>query len=454
MSIPKAASTAALVFRYAPPIRFIPWMICRLSRTISLRQTPDISQIKSSSESRYREAIAAYGDEHPGSHDRLNAHARFALTFAHAGSIVGNRTAMHIVKATHRFEDWLGRHTMLVKADLRLKHQRMAEAAFPFLRATFYRWVQIWADICPALAKAPRVLAVGDLHLENFGTWRDIEGRLVWGVNDFDETAVLPYTIDLVRLATSALFAIEGGHLALKGKDACAAILEGYRESLAKHGRPFVLEEENEWLRQIATGALRDPVHFWKKMDTLPRVTGAIPMSAQEALEHLMPERGLGYRTVQRVAGLGSLGHVRVVAIALCHGARIAREAKALVPSCVYWATGHEGPSEIMYQTIISRAVRSPDPFVQLRGRWIVRRLSPHCCRIELSVLPTSRDELRLLSAMGWETANIHLGSANAQKHIGRHLNRLKPNWLLNAAKEMAEAVTGDWHSWKKSQRS
>jgi hypothetical protein len=358
---------------------------------------------------------------------------------------------MNIIKATHRFEEWLGRHTPLVKADLRLKHERMAEAVFPFLRATFYRWMQIWPEVCPDLAKAPRVLAVGDLHVENFGTWRDIEGRLVWGVNDFDEAAVLPYTIDLVRLATSAIFAIEDGHLALKPKDACASILEGYKESLVHGGRPYVLEEENTWLRQIATGVLRDPVHFWQKMDGLPRVRGEVPASAREALEHLMPERGLTYRTVRRVAGLGSLGHIRVVAIALCHGARVAREAKALTPSSVYWATEDDRPSEILYQAIISRAVRCPDPFVQLRGHWIVRRLSPHCSRIELSVLPTDRDERRLLSAMGWETANIHLGTVDAQKYNRGHLARLKPGWLYTAAKKMEEAVTGDWRAWKKS---
>ena len=56
-----------------------------------------------------------------------------------------------------------------------------------------------------------------------------------------------------------------------------------------------------------------------------------------------MPERGLTYQTVRRVAGLGSLGHVRVVAIAQCHGAKIAREAKALVPSSVYWAKERRG---------------------------------------------------------------------------------------------------------------
>jgi len=196
---------------------------------------------------------------------------------------------------------------------------------------------------------------------------------------------------------------------------------------------------------------LRDPVHFWRKMDALPRISGQIPASAKEALEHLMPEQGLVYRTVRRAAGLGSLGHVRVVAIALCRGAKIAREAKALVPSSVYWASGSEGPSEILYQAIISRAVRCPDPFVQLRGRWIVRRLSPHCSRIELTVLPTNRDELRLLSAMGWETANIHLGTVDAPKYIRRHLSRFKPGWLYTAAKSMAEAVTDDWRTWKKS---
>ena len=54
------------------------------------------------------------------------------------------------------------------------------------------------------------MLAVGDIHLENFGTWRDADGRLVWGVNDFDEAAEMPYALDLIRLATSALVARQG----------------------------------------------------------------------------------------------------------------------------------------------------------------------------------------------------------------------------------------------------
>ena len=356
---------------------------------------------------------------------------------------------MNIVKATRRYEDWLASHTTVLKPDLRLKHRNMAEAVFPFLRATFYRWVQIWPVVCPDLAKAPWVLAVGDLHVENFGTWRDIEGRLIWGVNDFDEACPMAYANDLVRLAVSAILAIEAGHLGVRAKEACSEILDGYFKSLAEDGHPFVLEEGNKWLRSIAINELRDPDKFWQKMEALPMIRDEIPPSALEALEHLMPFSHLSFRLVRRVAGLGSLGHIRIVAIADCHGAKVAREAKALVPSSVYWAQA-ERAAEIFYQTIITRAVRCPDPFVQLRGHWIVRRLSPHCCRIELAALPANRDERRLLFSMGWETANMHFGSPQAIPEIKRDLAKRKSRWLHNAAKAMCKATMKDWEGWRK----
>ena len=358
---------------------------------------------------------------------------------------------MNVVKATARFEHWLASHAPLVMSDLRLKHRRMAEAVFPFFRATFYRWVQLWPQVCPDLVKAPRILCVGDLHVENFGTWRDVEGRLIWGVNDFDESCQMAYTNDLVRLAASALLAIEEGHLAAKGKDACAELVDGYAKSLAEGGRPFVLEEGNNWLRQIALNELRDPARFWKKMDVLPSIRRDISPAVRDALEHLLPRAGLSYRLARRVAGLGSLGHLRYVAIADYQGGKIAREAKMLVPSSVYWAYDLKGPSEILYSTILARSVRCSDPFVQLRGRWIVRRLSPHCSRIELADLPSDREECRLLFSAGWETANVHLGNPEAVKSIRKHLGKQKSSWLYASATRMADAVRQDWQAWRKS---
>lgn len=355
---------------------------------------------------------------------------------------------MNIGKATRRYEQWLGSHTDLLQKDLRLKHASMKEAVFPFLRATYYRWAQLWTEICPDLAKAPHVLGVGDLHVENFGSWRDVEGRLIWGVNDFDEAHPASYANDLVRLAVSAHLAAEGGHLPLERKDICDAILEGYREAMQDGGMPFVLGEKHRWLRQIAESELRDPVHFWAKMDSWPTVKGDVPLSAIDAVEHLMPARDLKYRLAHRVAGLGSLGRQRYLAIADFHGGRIAREAKALVSSAFYWAMSKQGPSEIFYQTIITRAVRCPDPFVQLRGRWIVRRLSPHCSRIELSALKAHAAELRLLFAMGRETANVHLGTKSNQNSILRHIRKQKGKWLHRATLAMLEAVRADWKDW------
>jgi hypothetical protein len=358
-----------------------------------------------------------------------------------------------IRKATKQYEAWLAERTPIVKADLAFKHDQMAEGSFPFLRATFYRWMQLWLAVCADLAKAPGVLAVGDLHVENFGTWRDIEGRLIWGINDFDEAYALPYTIDLVRLAASASLAVTGDHLAIAPKEAHDAILEGYRAGLKQGGAPFVLAEEHTWLRAIALSELRDPVHFWRKMDGLPTVKGAIPVSAADALEHLMPEPELTCRIARRRAGLGSLGRQRFVALTEWRGGKVAREAKALVSSACRWAHDGRGPSEIFYQAIVNRAVRCRDPFVQVRGRWIVRRLAPDCTRVLLATLPKQRDEARLLQAMGWETANIHLGSRQAVKAVRRDLDRRPSGWLREAAKAMVKATARDWEDWRSRRR-
>lgn len=77
---------------------------------------------------------------------------------------------MKIFKATRRFEKWLRRELGVFEDDLSLKATRLAEDPSAFLRGTFYRWMQLWPDICKKLADAPLVLSVGDLHAANFGT--------------------------------------------------------------------------------------------------------------------------------------------------------------------------------------------------------------------------------------------------------------------------------------------
>src|SRR5205809_6794101 len=137
---------------------------------------------------------------------------------------------MSFRKDNDAYDAWLARHCDVVKKDVRHKHKRMTKTPFIFLRATYFRWAKKIGTWCPEVIDAPKVLAVGDLHLENFGTWRDADGRLVWGVNDFDEAAHMPYTLDLVRLATSALLA--HGKQGAPADAIARAILSGYRRGL------------------------------------------------------------------------------------------------------------------------------------------------------------------------------------------------------------------------------
>src|SRR5579883_3236278 len=159
------------------------------------------------------------------------------------------------------------------------------------------------------------------------------------------------------------------------------------------------------------------------------------------------PARRTGWTAGRRMAGLGSLGRERYVGLADWRGGSVAREAKALAPSACIWAMDGGGTAPILYQKIVDSAVRCRDPFVRLQKRWIVRRLAPDCSRIELSALPEERDELRLLHAMGFETANVHLGSIAARK-LAADLRRRPRNWLYRAAREMEKAVRADYEEW------
>jgi uncharacterized protein (DUF2252 family) len=164
------------------------------------------------------------------------------------------------VSDTRSYERWRADRIPIVASDLAAKHEKLASSPFVMLRGTYYRFAKQFFARERSLARAPATIAVGDLHIENFGTWRDSDGRLAWGVNDFDEVDLLPYTIDLVRLATSAVLAIRAEHLALAPHAACEAILQGWRERVEERASvPFVLGERHQPLYRLASESFARP---------------------------------------------------------------------------------------------------------------------------------------------------------------------------------------------------
>jgi hypothetical protein len=270
-------------------------------------------------------------------------------------------------------------------------------------------------------------------------------------VDDFDESYPLAYTNDIVRLAASMKIVIDADGLAVKLKDGCDAILEGYLQSLKEGGCPIVLAEHEQKLSKLGVDSFKPPTDFWGKLNRLPAIRHPLASDVKRALEKTLPNPRMEYKVVRREAGLGSLGQERFVAIANWQGGFIAREAKSMLPSACSWLDDEIGHRQSHYQEAIDSAVRSRDPFQVIEGAWLIRRLSPDSNPIDIQTLPKHRDEQMLLRAMGSEAANVHLGTNRQVANILKDLQKRKSNWLRDAAARMARVVEKDWKRYRKS---
>jgi uncharacterized protein (DUF2252 family) len=352
-----------------------------------------------------------------------------------------------IRESARRYEDWLRAQLDgdVLDQDLAKKHDKMRENAFVFLRATYWRWAETILDVCPDLAGGTQVLAVGDIHLENYGTWRDGDGRLAWGVNDFDEAAEMPYALDLVRLAVSAL--LGRGRRRIADEELCAAILRGYRQGL-RAPRPVVLDRDRLWLRELVVVSEEERAKFWKKMAAVKGKPA--PERYLGAIEDAMPEPRLSIKTARRRAGTGSLGRPRWVGTADWRGAPIVREAKALVTSA--WSRAHgRSNREVRAGEIANGRFRPLDPWYRIKNNVVVRRLSPNNRKIEVEQGESTLFTSDMLQTMGFELANVHLGTAERRDAIERDLERRKRGWLTANARKASDATTQEYKDWKAS---
>jgi hypothetical protein len=324
------------------------------------------------------------------------------------------------------YEAWLCRQCEVVPAGLEAKRKRMGESAFLFLRATYFRWARLIESLCPDLRDAPRTSCVGDIHVENFGIWRDADARMVWGVNDFDEAAVMPYAYDLIRLVTSARLA-PGATLARKA--IAAAILDGYRAGLAEP-RPMLIDENAVWLRSFTHASIKSVREFWQEIEdcasTIP------PEAVVRMLCKSLPKGAEVLRFASRVKGGGSLGRPRFIVIASWNCGTVLREAKALVPSAWSWAHAKKGRIS-RFMELAGGAYRSPDPKLRMEAGYIVRRLAPDSCKIEIKEVEPHGLTPTLLSAMGADLGAVHAAGARPRR-IQADLEARDPIWLERAA--------------------
>jgi uncharacterized protein (DUF2252 family) len=133
---------------------------------------------------------------------------------------------------------------------LERKFAGMSESPFAFFRATAH----LFYDDLPAasvLDDAPAAWISGDLHLENFGSYRGDNGLAYFDLNDFDESAIASPVVEVTRFLTSVFLAAHA--LGLGGTDAASlseTFLAGYSAAL--------VDGKARWVeRATATGMVR-----------------------------------------------------------------------------------------------------------------------------------------------------------------------------------------------------
>jgi uncharacterized protein (DUF2252 family) len=126
---------------------------------------------------------------------------------------------------------------------LSMKYAKMAQNPFIFLRGACHLFYDALPDL-PLFRDAPLAWCCGDLHFENFGSYKGDNRLVYFDINDYDEAALAPVTWDMIRLLTSIQCGADALHAthaeALAVSRSC---LDAYRSALI-NGKPIWVERE------------------------------------------------------------------------------------------------------------------------------------------------------------------------------------------------------------------
>ena len=133
-----------------------------------------------------------------------------------------------------------GQDAVRVPALVPVRHERMAVSPFTFYRGSALLMAQ---DLAQMPVTGIEVQLCGDAHIGNFRLFLSPERRMVWDINDFDETCRGPWEWDIARLcASTEICARDRGFTRKEAKRAVKAAARGYRESMRSFARMGNLE--------------------------------------------------------------------------------------------------------------------------------------------------------------------------------------------------------------------
>lgn len=216
---------------------------------------------------------------------------------------------------------------------LAMKYQALAESPFRFFRGTAHLF---WEDMAKMADWKDKTSAwcCGDLHLENFGSYRAANGQVYFDINDFDEAALAPASWELARFIVSIHAAGDTWGIGTKEANSLSGeFLQAYVDAL-KGGKAYAIEKETtsplirSFIEQVEKRT--DDTMLAKRIE---QKTGTIRKDNGKALDPSAGQRKVAFHAFEsymkthmpgmiardlaiRVAGTGSLGVERFIILA------------------------------------------------------------------------------------------------------------------------------------------
>lgn len=367
---------------------------------------------------------------------------------------------------------------------LSLKYTKMRASTFAFLRGSCHLFYQRMPQT--GIAKnTPLVWACGDLHLENFGSYKGDNRLVYFDVNDFDEAALAPASWDLIHMLASIWVGAEGiAMTAAETRGMCDVFLEAYSAALSK-GKPYWVE------RDTAQGPVRKLLSSLHERTRVEFLNSRTESNGEKRLLRIDGQKALAASKIQRsqvtalmasfaktqpnpdfykvldvarrIAGTGSLGLDRFAILVKGKGSpdcNYLLDLKLSVPSALLphlkkfkqprWQTQAHRVVELQHrgqavQMAFSQPVTMGDKVYILRG------LQPSEDRVAVTPTKLTAAGLReLLDSMGKIVAWMHLrgaarqGSASADELIAWGKKTKWQTKLVNVSYACAEQVRVD----------
>ena len=380
---------------------------------------------------------------------------------------------------------------------LAMKYANLRKSPFVFLRGTCHLFYRRLSE-ARMRVKAPTVWCCGDLHLENFGSFKGDNRLVYFDINDFDESALAPASWDLVRFLTSVLLAADDlkADAAQAGK-LCDAFVRTYAAALASGSPRWIERDTAGGLIEELLGSLESRTRVRHLNERTERKGGkggrrkircdgkrALPVSDAErarvekmigshaqtltrAQTRAWPEFFEVLDVAHRIAGTGSLGLKRYVGLIEGKGSPNANyllDLKESVPSSLVphlrtkqpeWATQAD-----RIVAVQRRVQAAPMAFLHAIERrktsYVLRGLQPSEDRVALYESGVEFDkvqgvveEMGRIVAWGQLRSSGRQGSAIADELI--EFGSTRKAWhseLVSAAQRCAKLVRKDWVSY------